>query len=68
MVGCVANAMEQSLLLPKDMINLRSIRKYEVFLGLKRDLEMVRIFLIFNFLIMYLLFSRPFKPLLGLKR
>lgn len=68
MVGCVANAMEQSLLLPKDMIDLRSIRKYEVFLGLKRDLEMVRIFLIFNFLIMYLLFSRPFKPLLGLKR
>ena len=68
MVGCVANAMKQSLLLPKDMINLRSIRKYEVFLGLKRDLEMVRIFLIFNFLIMYLLFSRPFKPLLGLKR
>lgn len=68
MVGCVANAMEQSLLLPKDMIDLRSIRKYEVFLGLKRDLEMVRIFLIFNFLIMYLLFSRPFKPLLGPKR
>ena len=68
MVGCVANAMEQSLLLPKDMIDLRSIRKYEVFLGLKRDLEMVRIFLIFNFLIMYLLFSRPFKPLLGPRR
>ena len=68
MVGCVANAMEQSLLLPKDMVDLRSIRKHEVFLGLKRDLAMVRIFLIFNFLIMYLLFSRPFKPLLGLKR
>ena len=68
MVGCVANAMEQSLLLPKDMIDLRSIRKYEVFLGLKRDLEMVRIFLIFNFLIMYLLFSRPFKPFLGPRR
>ena len=68
MVGCVANAMKQSLLLPKDMVDLRSIRKHEVFLGLKRDLAMVRIFLIFNFLIMYLLFSRPFKPLLGLKR
>ena len=68
MVGCVANAMEQSLLLPKDMVNLRSIRKHEVFLGLKRDLAMVRIFLIFNFLIMYLLFSRPFKPLLGPRR
>ena len=68
MVGCVANAMEQSLLLPKDMVNLRSIRKHEVFMGLKRDLAMVRIFLIFNFLIMYLLFSRPFKPLLGPRR
>ena len=68
MVGCVANAMEQSLLLPKDMVDLRSIRKHEVFLGLKRDLAMVRIFLIFNFLIMYLLFSRPFKPLLGPRR
>ena len=68
MVGCVANAMKQSLLLPKDMVDLRSIRKHEVFLGLKRDLAMVRIFLIFNFLIMYLLFSRPFKPLLGPRR
>ena len=39
--GYVADAVEQSLLLPKDMANLKSMRQYEVFLGLKRDLAMV---------------------------
>ena len=34
--GYVANAMEQSLLLPKDIADLRSMRHYEVFLELKR--------------------------------
>ena len=43
----VANEVEQSLLLPKDMANLRSMRQYEVFLGLKRDLAMVNLFFIF---------------------
>ena len=33
--------MEQALLLPKDMADLRSMRKHEVFLDLKRDLAMV---------------------------
>ena len=37
----VANAVEQALLLPKDMANLRSLRKHEVFLSLKRNLVMV---------------------------
>ena len=37
----VANAVEQALLLPTDIANLRSMRKYEVFLNLKRDLAMV---------------------------
>ena len=37
--------MEQSLLLPKDMVDLRSMRQYEVFFGLKRDLAMVSLFL-----------------------
>ena len=41
MVGYVTNAVEQSLLLPKDMADLRSMRQYEVFLKLKRDLAMV---------------------------
>lgn len=39
--GYVANAMEQTLLLPKDMADLRSMRKHELFLDLKRDLAMV---------------------------
>ena len=43
--GCVVDAVEQSLLLPKDMADLRSMRQYEVFLGLKRDLAMVSLFL-----------------------
>ena len=41
----VADAVEQSLLLPKDMVDLRSMRQYEVFLELKRDLAMVSLFL-----------------------
>ena len=43
--GYVANAVEQALLLPTDMVDLRSIRKHEVFLNLKRDLTMVSPFL-----------------------
>ena len=37
----MANAMEQALLLSTDSANLRSMRKHEVFLGLKRDLAIV---------------------------
>ena len=44
-VGYVADAVEQSLLLSKDMVDLRSIRQHEVFLKLKRDLAMVSKFL-----------------------
>ena len=33
--------MEQSLLLPKDMTDLKSLKQHEVFLRLKRDLGMV---------------------------
>ena len=40
-VGYIAHAVEQTLLLPKDMADLRSLRQHEVFLGLKRDLAMV---------------------------
>ena len=40
--GChVASAMEEALLLPKDMAELRSIRRHEVFLNFKRYLGMV---------------------------
>ena len=37
----VASALEEALLLPTDMAKLRSIRKNEVFLNLKRHLGMV---------------------------
>ena len=46
--GYVANAVEQALLLPTDMANLRSMRKHEVFLSLKRDLTMVSHFVPFS--------------------
>ena len=40
--GChVASALEEALLLPTDMAKLRSIRRNEVFLNLKRYLGMV---------------------------
>ena len=57
-VGYVANLVEQVLLLPKDMADLKSMRKHEVFLSLKRDLAMVShlippppFFLFFSFII-----------------
>ena len=41
-IGChVASALEQTLLLPKDMVQLRGLRKNEVFLNAKRYLGMV---------------------------
>ena len=40
--GChVASVLEEALLLPNDMAELRSIRRHEVFLNLKRYLGMV---------------------------
>ena len=38
--GYVANAIEQALLLPDDMANLRTMKRHKVFLGLKRDLPL----------------------------
>ena len=40
----MVDAVEQSLLLPKDMVDLRSMRQHEIFLKLKRDLAMVSYF------------------------
>ena len=34
--GYVANALEQPLLLPQDMVDLRTLKKLEVFLTLKK--------------------------------
>ena len=41
-IGChIASAVEEALLLPKDMSELQNIRKNEVFLNCKRYLDMV---------------------------
>ena len=41
-IGChVASSLEEALLLPNDMAELRNIMKDEVFLNLKRYLDMV---------------------------
>ena len=54
-IGChVASVVEEALLLPKDMSDLRSMRKNEVFLNCKRYLGMVKCqtpFFIFLFII-----------------
>ena len=56
MAGYVADVVEQSLLLPKDMSDLRSIRQYKVFLGLKRDLAMVSPFSFFLFIYLFIIY------------
>ena len=44
-IGChVASVLEETLLLPKDMVELRGLRRNEVFLQTKRFLGMVYIF------------------------
>ena len=53
----VANAVEQSLLLPKDMADLKSMRQYEVFLGLKRDLAMVSLLSFFFSFLFYIIIT-----------
>ena len=57
-IGChVASALEQTLLLPKDMVELRGFRRSEVFLHTKRFLGMVctyfstAVFVVFFFFI-----------------
>ena len=47
----VVDAVEQALLLPKDMADLRSLRKHKVFLSLKRDLTLVSLLNTFPFLL-----------------
>ena len=39
----VADALERSLLLPTDMVELGNLRRQEVFLSIKRYLGMVRL-------------------------
>ena len=63
--GYVANAVEQALLLPTDMANLRSMRKYEVFLNLKRDLAMVSPLTLISHFSSPFFFTSVFPSLIG---
>ena len=59
-IGCqVASALEETLLLPKDMVELRGLRRNEVFLKAKRCLGMVCI-------VIFLISFFPFFFLLGI--
>ena len=74
-VGYVADVVEQALLLPVDMVELRGMRRHEVFLSLKRYLVMVQPFPISLVYFLYLLslilvnfLGKLFKPPLGQRR
>ena len=42
-IGChVASALEETLLLPKDMVELKNMKKNEIFMNMKRHLGMVQ--------------------------
>ena len=71
----VVDTVKQALLLPKDMAELRDMRRHEVFLSLKRYLAMVcppsffpTYSLHFPLLTLVSFFGRPFKSLSGLRR
>ena len=51
--GYMANAMEQALLLPRDMDELQNLKKHKLFLSVKKDLALVR-FLYIHFFFSYL--------------
>ena len=56
-IGChVASVLEETLLLPKDMVELRELRKNEVFLQAKRFLGMVCICLLKDIYLLLLSF------------
>ena len=55
--GYVANLVKHALLLPRDMAELRNLKKYEMFLSLKRDLALVGPFFFFLDDIRFLILS-----------
>ena len=62
-IGChVASVLEETLLLPKDMVELRGLRRSEVFLQTKRFLGMVSIYLftVFSFFLFDITLILPF--------
>ena len=55
-IGChIISVLEETLLLPRDMVELRGLRRNEVFLQTKRFFDMVRIYLFTVFLSIYLI-------------
>ena len=61
-IGChVASVLEETLLLPKDMVELRGLRKNEVFLQAKRFLGMVCICLLKDIYLLLFLFLLLFN-------
>ena len=60
-VGYVANALEQPLLLPQDMADLRSLKKHKMFLTLKRDLAMVSLIPYYPCFFFFFFFTKCFK-------
>ena len=58
-IGChVVSALEETLLLPKDMVELRGLRRNEVFLQVKRCLGMVCI-VIFSIFFFFFTWHNP---------
>ena len=53
----MANAVEQALLQPGNMVDLKSMKKHEVFLSLKRDLVLVSLLVFFLLLKIKITFS-----------
>ena len=75
-IGChIISVLEETLLLPRDMVELRGLRRNEVFLQTKRFLGMVRIYLftafpfflfdttLILFFFFFFFFKRLFKAL-----
>ena len=59
--------MEQALLLLEDMVNLRLMRKHEVFLSLKRDLALVSSLIAFSHSLFFFFFNiYSYLPLFSL--
>ena len=57
-IGChVASVLEETLLLPKDMVELRGLRRNEVFLQAKRCLGMVCIVIFSIFFLFFFFFT-----------
>ena len=53
----MAKALQQPLLLPRDMVAYRSFNRSDLFLSLKRDLAMVSNSIHFSFIFVYLHYS-----------